>query len=102
MNPASTRHLQAHIAQLLANRIAPPRPDSQIEYRYTEGMKAPLVCYLDYDPGEPKTLEHPGSPASCTLAAAYVRDVDIADLLSDKVRSDIEETGLINHESSSL
>jgi len=50
-----------------------------------------LVCHIEFEPGEPGDgWDKPAYPDNCTLIAAYVRDINVANLLSDKQAEQIE------------
>jgi len=79
--------------------MAPPCPDGLLELNIEcEGVD--LVCHFDYTPAESGSkdsmglLYEPDSKAECTLAHAYVGDVDIAHLLLQYLVTDLEQTAL--------
>ena len=53
-----------------------------------------IVCVLDYTPEERGTRDEPGNLADATLRQAFVRDVDIYDLLSQKQITRVEEQAI--------
>ena len=57
-----------------------------LEFRGVE-----LVCSYEYEPGEKRTWDYPGSPEDARLVEAKVGDVDIVDLLSQAAIDGIEE-----------
>ena len=78
---------------------APPCPDGMLELNIKcEGVD--LVCHFDYTPAESGStdsmglLYEPDQVAECTLASAYVGDVDIAHLLLQYLVDDLEATAL--------
>lgn len=86
--------------QALQPFLHPPKPARcEFVYEWNTDMPVPVVCHLEYERGERQTHWHPGSPAAVHLNAAYVRDVDIKELLSDDQIADIEERALISYES---
>jgi hypothetical protein len=50
----------------------------------------PLVCGFQYDPAEPRTWDHPGSPANVALCTCKVAGVDLMEMLSVSQQDDIE------------
>ena len=79
--------------------IAPVCPDGMLEINIDcEGVD--LTCHFDYIPAESGSkdsmglLYEPDQVAQCTLAHAYVGDVDIAHLLLQYVVNDLEATAL--------
>lgn len=79
--------------------IAPPCPDGMLEINIEcEGVD--LVCFFEYTPAESGSkdsmglLYEPDTVAECTLASAYVGDVDIAHLLLQYLVDDLEATAL--------
>lgn len=83
---------------------APPCPRDCFTYREERLlMDATLVCHLEYEAAEVGGRENglqmePDYPAQATLIAAYVRDVDIYDLLDSKHVSQIEADALCSLE----
>jgi hypothetical protein len=59
-----------------------------------------LVCFFEYTPAESGSkdsmglLYEPDTVAECTIASAYVGDVDIAHLLLQYLVDDLEATAL--------
>ena len=49
-----------------------------------------LVVNFEYDPGEEKTWDDPGSPACVYLSAVYANGMDILDFIHESVIEDIE------------
>jgi len=79
--------------------MAPVCPDGMLEINIEcEGVD--LVCHFDYTPAESGSkdsmglLYEPDLVAECTLASAYVGDVDIAHLLLQYLVDDLEATAL--------
>jgi hypothetical protein len=65
-------------------------------YNFTGGV---LKCELEYEPAEYGQREgglqiEPDYPACMTLCNAYINDVDVVDLLSEKTIADIEAAAL--------
>jgi hypothetical protein len=80
-------------------KMAPVCPDGMLEINIEcEGVD--LVCHFDYTPAESGSkdsmglLYEPDLVAECTLASAYVGDVDIAHLLLQYLVDDLEATAL--------
>ncbi len=59
------------------------------EFQYDLG-DIRLVCWLEYEKGEPTTWEHPGCPDNAILWYAEHKGEDIAEILSDEQREQIE------------
>ena len=79
--------------------MAPICPEGMLEINIEcEGVD--LVCHFDYTPAESGSkdsmgvLYEPDLVAECTLASAYVGDVDIAHLLLQYLVDDLEATAL--------
>lgn len=71
----------------------------QVEYVWNTDCVVPVICHLDYTPEEPADhfgpAPYPGYPEEMSLRAAYVRGVDIYELLSEKQIQHIEESALL-------
>jgi hypothetical protein len=71
----------------------------QIEFEWHTDCAVPIICHLDYTPEEPADhygpAPYPGYPEEMSLRAAYVRGVDIYELLSQKQIDQIEEAALL-------
>lgn len=74
--------------------VAPRAPKGQIEYEWNTDCSAPVVCHLDSEREQKQTEIDPSIPASVTLTAAYILNVNIFDLLSDEQKEEIEELAL--------
>jgi hypothetical protein len=79
--------------------MTPICPEGMLEINIEcEGVD--LVCHFDYTPAESGSKDSMGLPnepdidAECTLASAYVGDVDIVLLLSQHLINDLEATAL--------
>jgi len=90
--------LEAQVASAHRMYEAPPCPCDCFMYREERLIDATLVCHLEYVAAERETDMSPGRPAGATLVAAYVRDVDIYDLLDSKQVSQIEADALCSLE----
>lgn len=68
-----------------------PKPSRGVErFDFTLG-DVELVCHIEFENGEPGDgWDEPGYPDNCTLIAAYVRDINVTNLLSDKQEEQIE------------
>jgi len=92
--------LEAQVASAHRMYVAPPCPSDCFVYREERLlMDATLVCHLEYEPPEMGSREgglqmEPDYPSSATLVAAYVRDVNVYDLLDSKQVSQIEADAL--------
>ena len=78
----------------------PPCPVGEFEYEWAAGIAEYVVCHLEYEAGEQGKRdsyglpETPDYPSRCYLLAAYIRGLDIVELLSDDQRQEIEEKAL--------
>ena len=74
----------------------------QVEYLWATDCVVDIVCHLEYTPEEDADhygpAPYPGCPAEMSLRAAYVRGVDIYELLSEKQINRIEEDALIQYQ----
>ena len=77
---------------------APRCPRGAQEFDYTlAGVD--LVCHLEFESGEPGDgWDEPAYPDNCTLIAAYVRDINIVEMLSVDQFEDIERAFLAQRE----
>ena len=79
----------------------PPLGRDQVEFLWATDCVVDIVCHLDYTPEEAADhygpAPYPGYPEDMSLRAAYVRGVDIYELLSEKQINQIEEAALIAH-----
>jgi hypothetical protein len=77
----------------------PPLGSDQVEYLWATDCVVDIVCHLDYTPEEASDhygpAPYPGYPEDMSLRAAYVRGVDIYELLSEKQINQIEEAALL-------
>lgn len=93
---APPERLEAQVASATRIYTAPPCPSDCFEWHCNFlMMDHTLVCHLEYEPAERGSREHglqmePDYPAQVTLVAAYVRDVNVYDLLSDDQIEQIE------------
>ena len=73
----------------------PTKEDLKGLFQYTFETAGGLVidCYLEYEAGEKKTYDHPGSDESIELIWALVGGIDIAEVLGD-AKDTIEEEAL--------
>lgn len=71
----------------------------QVEFEWNTDCDVPVICHLDYTPAEPADhygpAPYPGYPEEMSLRAAYVRGVNIYELLSEKQIEHIEEAALL-------
>jgi len=61
-------------------------------------MDCDVVCYLEYEAAQQETRDEPGYAASAMLCAAYVRGVNVYDLMSDGRIEEIEVAALASLE----
>lgn len=93
---APPERLEAQVANAVRLYTAPRCPYGYFEFLADFLLEDhTLVCHLEYEPAERGSREHglqmePDYPAQVTLVAAYVRDVNVYDLLSDDQISQIE------------
>ena len=57
-----------------------------------------LVVNFEYDPGEEKTWDDPGSPECVYLSAVYANGMDILDFIDESIIEDIESVCLASVE----
>lgn len=50
-----------------------------------------FACEFDYEPGEPRTWEHPGWPDIYTLIRVHLDGVDVTDLLDPAIVHRLEQ-----------
>jgi hypothetical protein len=76
----------------------------QVEFLWVTDCEVDIVCHLDYTPEEAADhygpAPYPGYPEDMSLRAAYVRGVDIYELLSEKQINQIEESALLQRSES--
>lgn len=81
---------------------APALPRGLVEFTWsTPLLSEPVTCHMEYEPAERGSREYgsglqlePDYPASMTLVAAYLRGVDITEILSDDMKEEIEVEAL--------
>jgi hypothetical protein len=82
----------------------PPIGRDQVEFEWNTDCEVPIICHLDYTPEEAAQhygdYPYPGCPEQMSLCAAYLRGVNIYDLLSEKQIDRIEEAALLQHSES--
>lgn len=76
---------------------APALPEGCIRFMWATDCEVEIECHLDFQTAEPQTWEHPGCDAVMTLSAAYLRGVDIVDILHSTQIAHIETKALIAH-----
>lgn len=79
---------------LAQGKPVPELGPGQIRYEWAGEISVDVVCVLDYTPEERGTRDEPGNLADATLRQAFVRDVDIYDLLSSKQILRVEEQAI--------
>lgn len=67
------------------------------EYEWNTDCVVPIICHLSYEPADGDNWNTPYYPESVTLGAAYLRGVDIFEMLSAEQIDRIEEQALIEH-----
>lgn len=87
--------LEAQVANAHRMYGAPPCPKDCFTYREERLIDATLVCHLEYEAAEVGGRENglqmePDYPAQATLVAAYIRDINIYDLLDSEQIAQIE------------
>jgi hypothetical protein len=90
------REMEQAIAEFRRFKVPQPGP-GQIVFMWASDCVVDIECHLDYEPEERQTWEHPGYPENATLCAAYLRGVDIYEMLSEKQILRIEEAALLKH-----
>ena len=99
LNPIMQSTVNAWMPEPTAQQVAnahrmygaPPCPKDCFEWRDERVlMDTAVVCHLEYEAEERETDVSPGWPASATLVAAYVRDINIYDLLDSEQVAQIE------------
>ncbi len=72
------------------------QPDlrGMVDFEFTTENDLTLRCYLDYEPAEKQTHWEPGCSESIDLVYAFAGLIDVAELLSDKLKAKIEELAL--------
>ena len=68
----------------------PALDPGQIEFLWSTDCVVDIVCHLAYSPAEGDGWHLPRHEADCTLVAAYVRGVDIIELLSQDQCREVE------------
>ena len=92
--------LEAQVASAHRMYAAPPCPKDCFEWRDERVlMDTAVVCHLEYEAEERGGRENglqmePDYPAQATLVAAYIRDINIYDLLDSEQVSRIEADAL--------
>jgi hypothetical protein len=89
-------------AQPAPSYKAPPLPRGMVEFEYSTPLLAePLTCHLEYEPAERGSREYgtglqlePDYPANMTLCAAYLRGIDVFEILSSDMVEEIEVEAL--------
>ncbi len=98
------RQVHPTIAKALALHL--PKPPTFTAPRCPTGAQhfthtlagVELVCHIEFEAAECGSRDEPDWPATATLTAAYVRDINIAELLSDKQANEIERAFLAQKE----
>lgn len=75
----------------------PNKGRDQIEYVWATDCLVGIICHLDYSPAEGDNWNTPHYDESVELCAAYLRGVDIFEMLSHDQIAEIEEKALIGH-----
>lgn len=80
--------------------MPPPLSAREIRFEWNAGLKEPIVCHLDYEKSCKGAREdglpmEPDYPSRCYLNAAYVRGLDVMDILSEDQVKMIEEQALM-------
>ena len=81
---------------------APAAKRGQVSHTHWFGGE-PIECHLEYEKGEAPILSpiedaHPGYPGSMTLISAWLRGVDVYEILGAELVADIEEEALTSYE----
>ncbi len=93
---APPERLEAQVANAVRLYQAPTAPKGCFTYHEQTMLgDVSIICHLEYEPAERGSREHglqmePDYPAQTTLVAAYVRDVNVYELLSSDQIEQIE------------
>ena len=68
--------------------------DGQIQYSWNADLAVDVECILDYTPEERGTRDEPGNLANAVLVKAFIRDIDIGNMLTSKQIGHIEEQAI--------
>jgi hypothetical protein len=86
--------LELALAEYRRFKVPAPGP-GQFTYMWATDCVVDIECHLDHEPAEDSTPEYPGCDEVFSLRAAYVRGVDILEMLSPKQIERIEELALV-------
>lgn len=90
------REVKQAIADAKTYRV-PALERGCFEYEWNTDCVVPVICHLSYEPADGDNWNTPYYPESVTLGAAYLRGVDIFEMLSPEQIDRIEEQALIEH-----
>lgn len=78
-------------------KAPPPASDERVFVYDCPDLSEPLECHCAYSPAEVETVDCfvRRSPASCILTAAFIRGVDIVNVLSPSLVKMIEEMACV-------
>ena len=97
LTPPPQSHDREVMAQVLGfqrcSHVSPNPERGTQRFEYTLGG-IDLACDIEFERAQGDGWNEPHEPAMATLCAAYVRDVDIYELLDDGQRAQIEEAYL--------
>ena len=89
------KRLEGELAQF-SNPVCTDR--SYIRYAWDAGMAEPVICWLAYEAPERATAYCAGDTGLIALIHAYLRGLDIAEMLTDKQIDRIENEALASLE----
>lgn len=87
--------LEDELAQF-SNPVSTDR--AYLVYRWDAGLADPVICWLNYEAPERATSDCPGDPGAIALERAYLRGLDIAEMLNDEQIERIENEALASLE----
>ena len=87
--------LEDELAQF-SNPVCTDR--AYLVYRWDAGLAEPVICWLNYEAPERATSDCPGDPGAIALERAYLRGLDIAEMLTDEQVERIENEALASLE----
>lgn len=90
------REIEQAIADAKTYRV-PALERGCFEYEWNTDCVVPIICHLSYEPADGDNWNTPYYPENVTLGAAYLRGVDILEMLSPDQIDRIEEQALIEH-----
>lgn len=87
------QNIEKAVAEYKRFKVPAPQRD-QVVFMWATDCVVDIECHLDYTPAEGDNWNEPYYPEDVTLCAAYLRGVDIYELLSPEQITRIEEKAL--------